>query len=108
MPLQLFNSLTRRVEAFEPLDPQRVTVYTCGPTVYNYVHIGNWSTVLMADVLVRWLRESGYTVVYVQNITDVEDKIIRDAQAAGEDRASFTRRSRSSLALATSLKAAST
>ena len=92
MPLSLYNSLTRRVEAFEPLNPRRVTVYACGPTVYNHVHIGNWSLSLVSDVLVRWLRESGYTVVYVQNITDVEDKIIRDSQAAGEDRAAFTQR----------------
>jgi cysteinyl-tRNA synthetase len=92
MPLSLYNSLTRRVERFEPLDPQRVTVYACGPTVYSHVHIGNWSLSLVSDVLVRWLRESGYTVVYVQNITDVEDKIIRDSRAAGEDRATFTKR----------------
>ncbi len=91
MPLHLHNSLTRRLEPFEPLDPHRVTVYACGPTVYNHVHIGNWSLSLVSDVFVRWLRESGYTVVYVQNITDVEDKIIRDAQAAGEDRATFTK-----------------
>lgn len=92
MPLSLYNSLTRRVEAFEPLNAERVTVYACGPTVYNHVHIGNWSLAMVSDVLVRWLRESGYTVVYVQNITDVEDKIIRDAQAVGVDRESFTKR----------------
>ncbi len=92
MPLQLYNSLSRRVEPFQPVDPKRVAVYACGPTVYNHVHIGNWSLFTVADVLVRWLRESGYTVVYVQNITDVEDKIIRDSRAAGEDLATFTSR----------------
>lgn len=92
MPLQLYNSLSRRVEPFQPVDPKRVAVYACGPTVYNHVHIGNWSLFTVADVLVRWLRESGYTVVYVQNITDVEDKIIRDSRAAGEDLATFTGR----------------
>jgi cysteinyl-tRNA synthetase len=92
MPLSLYNSLTRRVEPFEPLDERRVTVYACGPTVYNHVHIGNWSLAVVSDVLVRWLRESGYTVVYVQNITDVEDKIIRDSHKAGMDRAAFTKR----------------
>ena len=92
MPLQLYNSLSRRVEAFQPVDPSRVTVYACGPTVYNHVHIGNWSLALVSDIVVRWLRESGYPVTYVQNITDVEDKIIRDSRAAGEDRATFTKR----------------
>jgi cysteinyl-tRNA synthetase len=90
--LSLYNSLSRRVEPFQPLNPERVTVYACGPTVYSHVHIGNWSLALISDVLVRWLRASGYTVVYVQNITDVEDKIIRDSRAAGEDRAAFTKR----------------
>ena len=92
MPLKLYNSLSRRVEPFQPVDPKRVAVYACGPTVYNHVHIGNWSLFTVADVLVRWLRESGYTVVYVQNITDVDDKIIRDSRAAGEDLATFTAR----------------
>ncbi len=92
MPLQLYNSLSRRVEPFQPVDPQRIAVYACGPTVYSHVHIGNWSLVTVADVLVRWLRESGHTVVYVQNITDVEDKIIRDSRAAGEDLETFTTR----------------
>jgi cysteinyl-tRNA synthetase len=87
--LALYNSLTRRVEPFEPLHPPKVSVYTCGPTVYGHVHIGNWSTFVAADVLVRWLRER-YDVTYVQNITDVEDKIIRDSRAAGQDRATFT------------------
>jgi cysteinyl-tRNA synthetase len=92
MPLSLYNSLTRRVEPFRPLDPEHVTVYACGPTVYSHVHIGNWSLFLVSDIAVRWLRESGYRVTYVQNITDVEDKIIRDSQAAGEDIATFTAR----------------
>ena len=92
MSLQLYNSLSRHVEPFEPADPKRVTVYTCGPTVYNHAHIGNWSTNIMADLLVRWLRASGYGVHYVMNITDVEDKIIRDSRAAGMDRASFAKK----------------
>ena len=92
MPLSLYNSLSRRVEPFRPIDPDHVTVYACGPTVYSHVHIGNWSLFTVSDITVRWLRESGYQVTYVQNITDVEDKIIRDAQAAGEDIHTFTKR----------------
>ena len=89
--LTLTNSLTRRIEPFRPLRPPQVSVYLCGPTVYNHVHIGNWSTAIAADVLVRWLRESGYDVTYVQNITDVEDKIIRDSREAGMAMADFTK-----------------
>ncbi len=92
MPLVLYDSLTRSARPFVPRDARRVTVYACGPTVYDHVHIGNWSLAVVADVLVRWLRESGYPVTYVQNITDVEDKIIRDSQAAGQSRATFTQR----------------
>jgi cysteinyl-tRNA synthetase len=92
MPLRVYNSLTRRVEEFVPADPPRVSLYACGPTVYDAVHVGNCSFYLAVDVLVRWLRHRGYEVTYVQNVTDVEDKIIRDAAAAGEDRATFTKR----------------
>ena len=92
MSMQVHDSLTRRLVPFEPADPNHVTVYACGPTVYNHAHIGNWSTNITADILVRWLRASGYGVRYVMNITDVEDKIIRDAQAAGEERAAFAER----------------
>ena len=67
-------------------------MYACGPTVYSHVHIGNWSFNLVCDVFVRWLRASGYGVRFAMNITDVEDKIIRDARAAGLDRATFTKR----------------
>ena len=92
MTIQLYNSLTRRLEDFEPADPKHVTVYGCGPTVYDHVHIGNWASFLFYDVLVRWLRASGYGVTYVVNITDVEDKIIRNSRAAGIDREAFAGR----------------
>jgi cysteinyl-tRNA synthetase len=83
MPISLYNSLSRRTEPFTPLDPQRVTVYLCGPTVYNYVHIGNARGPVVFDVLVRLLRRHYPRVVYARNITDVDDKINAAAQAQG-------------------------
>ena len=75
MPISLYNSLSRRVEPFAPLDPNRVTVYLCGPTVYSYVHIGNARGPVVFDVLVKLLRRHYPGVVYARNITDVDDKI---------------------------------
>ena len=83
MPIALYNTLTRRVEPFTPLDPERVTMYLCGPTVYNYVHIGNARGPVVFDVLVRLLRRHYPRVVYARNITDVDDKINAAAAAAG-------------------------
>src|SRR4051812_19919689 len=81
--LHLHNTLTRSVDRFEPLVPGRVSLYTCGPTVYNYAHIGNFRTFLFEDLLRRWLEASGYEVFHVMNLTDVDDKTIRGAAAAG-------------------------
>src|SRR5689334_18322067 len=75
MTLQLFNSLTRRVEAFAPLDPARVTMYVCGPTVYNFAHIGNARGPVVFDVLAGVLRRRFGNLAYARNITDVDDKI---------------------------------
>ncbi|GLQ46790.1 cysteine--tRNA ligase [Dyella lipolytica] len=75
MPISLYNSLSRRLEPFAPLDPNRVTVYLCGPTVYSYVHIGNARGPVVFDVLVKLLRRHHPRVVYARNITDVDDKI---------------------------------
>jgi cysteinyl-tRNA synthetase len=75
MPISLYNSLSRRTEPFSPLDPNRVTVYLCGPTVYSYVHIGNARGPVVFDVLVKLLRRHFPGVVYARNITDVDDKI---------------------------------
>jgi cysteinyl-tRNA synthetase len=83
MPISLYNSLTRRTEAFTPLDPERVTMYLCGPTVYNYVHIGNARGPVVFDVLVRLLRRHYPQVLYARNITDVDDKINTAAQQQG-------------------------
>ncbi len=79
MALKLFNTLTRSVQEFVPLDPQKkkVGMYCCGPTVYDFAHIGNWRTFVFADLVRRTLEFSGYDVQHVMNITDVEDKIIK-------------------------------
>ena len=83
MHLRLHNSLTRRTEDFVPADPARVTMYVCGPTVYNYVHIGNARPPVVFGLLARLLKRRYPNVVYARNITDVDDKINAAAQAAG-------------------------
>jgi cysteinyl-tRNA synthetase len=83
MPLSLHNTLTRRTEPFSPLDPEQVTMYLCGPTVYNYVHIGNARGPVVFDVLVRLLRRQYPKVLFARNITDVDDKINAAASEAG-------------------------
>ena len=79
MALKLFNTLTRSVQEFAPFDPtgKKVGMYCCGPTVYDYAHIGNWRTFVFADLVRRTLEFSGYDVKHVMNITDIEDKIIK-------------------------------
>ena len=87
-PISLHNTLTRKVEPVEPLEPGVVTLYTCGPTVYNFAHIGNLRTFLFQDLMKRTFLATGYRVRHCMNITDVEDKIIRDSQkdlASGAD-----------------------
>jgi len=84
MTLALYNTLTRRVEPFAPLAPPRVTLYTCGPTVWNYAHIGNFRTFLFEDLLRRYLAYSGYDVFHIMNLTDVDDRTIKAAAAAGK------------------------
>ncbi len=81
MALRFYNTLTQQVENFSPLHGNEVRMYTCGPTVYNYAHIGNLRTFTFEDILRRWLAARGYTLNHVMNITDVEDKIIRNALA---------------------------
>ena len=83
MSLHLYNTLTRRVELFAPLAPPRVSLYTCGPTIYNYAHIGNFRTFLFEDLLRRWLEASGYQVFHVMNLTDVDDRTIAAANQRG-------------------------
>src|SRR4026208_1199108 len=83
MALVLYNTLTRRVDPFEPVAPASVTLYSCGPTVWNYAHIGNFRTFLFVDLLRRWLDASGYQVYHIMNLTDVDDRIIKEAGARG-------------------------
>jgi cysteinyl-tRNA synthetase len=77
--LKLYNTLTNRVEEFQPLKPEEVRMYVCGPTVYDYAHIGNFRTFLFADLLRRYIKYKGYRLHHVMNITDVDDKIIARA-----------------------------
>src|ERR1700733_8039729 len=79
MPLRLFNTLTQELEPFQPLKDNTVRMYTCGPTVYNFVHIGNFRTFTFQDILRRWLKYRGYALDHVMNVTDVDDKIILNA-----------------------------
>jgi len=90
MAIRFFNTLTQKVEPFVPLEDNVVRMYTCGPTVYHFVHIGNLRTFLFQDILRRWLRYRGYELRHVMNITDVEDKIIRNALEQGKNIAEYT------------------
>ena len=83
MAIELFNTLSGKVEEFRPLQDNLVRMYACGPTVYDYGHIGNFRTFIVVDTLRRFLKQSGYTLQHVMNITDVDDKIIRNAARDG-------------------------
>ena len=88
--MKIYNTLTRKKEDFKALSSREVKVYYCGPTVYNFAHIGNLKTYTWHDVIVRAMKFLGYPVVTVMNITDIEDKIIRTAQKTGENLKDFT------------------
>ena len=90
--LHIHNTLTRTKEAFVPRTPGKAGVYVCGPTVYDYFHIGNARTFTVFDLVVRWLRASGYDVTYVRNITDIDDKIMDRARENGEPIEALTER----------------
>jgi len=83
MPVMVYNTLTRKKGTLEPIEARKVGMYTCGPTVYNFIHIGNARAFVLFDVFRRYLQYRGYQVNYVQNITDVEDKIINKANEEG-------------------------
>jgi cysteinyl-tRNA synthetase len=90
MALRFYNTLTQQAEPFAPLHDNVVRMYTCGPTVYNFAHIGNLRSFTFPDILRRWLRARRYQLDHVMNITDVEDKIIRDSAAAHKSIYEFT------------------
>jgi cysteinyl-tRNA synthetase len=90
MALRFYNTLSQQVEPFAPLHGNVVRMYTCGPTVYNFVHIGNLRAFTFQDILRRWLRGHGYQLDHVMNITDVEDKIIRSATAENKSIGEYT------------------
>jgi cysteinyl-tRNA synthetase len=92
MSLQIHNTLSRTKEAFEPRVPGKVGMYVCGPTVYDFFHIGNARTFSVFDLVARWLRATGYEVTYVRNITDVDDKIMERARQNGEPIDALTER----------------
>ncbi|MCH7977781.1 MAG: cysteine--tRNA ligase [Acidobacteria bacterium] len=90
--ISFYNTLSGRMEEFVPLEKGRVRFYTCGPTVYDYAHIGNYRSFLFSDILRRHLRRSGFELLHVMNITDVDDKTIRNAAAAGQTLTEYTDR----------------
>jgi len=91
MPIRFFNTYSRQVEDFVPLEPGVVRLYTCGPTVYNFAHIGNFRAYIFEDLLQRHLEYRGFRVIRVMNLTDVDDKTIRGCRAAGIPLAEFTK-----------------
>jgi len=92
MTLRIYNTLSRELEAFAPLEPGHVRMYVCGMTVYDYCHLGHARSMVAFDVVQRWLRASGLRVTYVRNVTDIDDKIIRRAVENGESIRSLTTR----------------
>ncbi|GAA6140736.1 cysteine--tRNA ligase [Hydrogenophaga sp. 5NK40-0174] len=92
MALHIYNTLSRQLEAFKPIDPRHVRMYVCGMTVYDLCHLGHARSMLSFDILQRWLKASGYQVTYVRNVTDIDDKIIKRAAENGESISSLTNR----------------
>src|SRR5437762_5228482 len=90
MALRFFNTYSRTLEEFAPREPPNVSMYTCGPTVYNHAHIGNFRAYIFEDLLQRHLEARGFTVDRVMNLTDVDDKTIRGCRQLGMRLAEFT------------------
>ena len=83
--MKIYNTLTRQKEEFKTIEPGKVTMYACGPTVYNFIHIGNARPICLFDCLRNYFEFRGYEVKFVQNFTDVDDKIINKANEEGVD-----------------------
>ena len=92
MPLQLYNTLSNKIEEFQPAENNTVRMYGCGPTVYDFGHIGNFRTFVAVDLLRRFVRQSGYQLQHVMNITDVDDKIIRNSAREHKSVQEYTRK----------------
>ncbi|GAA4064806.1 cysteine--tRNA ligase [Amphibacillus indicireducens] len=92
MTIKMYNTLTRKKEIFQPIDPKQVKMYVCGPTVYNYIHIGNARPAIVFDTIRRYLEYRGYDVKYLLNFTDIDDKIINEAKQLNEDVETLTNR----------------
>ena len=90
MSLKFYNTMSRKKEIFKPIEPGKVGVYNCGPTVYNFAHIGNFRAYMFEDLLKRYLKFKGYKVTQVMNLTDVDDKIIRKCAETGESIDAYT------------------
>ena len=90
--MKIFNTLSRRKEEFVPIEPGKVKMYVCGPTVYNFIHIGNARPMIVFDTVRRYFEYKGYEVNYVSNFTDVDDKIIRKAIEEGVDAETISKR----------------
>ncbi|MEM7825323.1 MAG: cysteine--tRNA ligase, partial [Candidatus Aenigmatarchaeota archaeon] len=90
MSLKLYNTLTRKKEVFKPIRKNEVRMYTCGPTVYDFAHIGNFRTYVWQDILKRWLLYKGFRVIHVMNITDIDDKTIKGSRSQGISLKEFT------------------
>src|SRR5690625_293433 len=92
MSITIYNTMTKQKEEFKPIEPNKVKMYVCGPTVYNYIHIGNARPAIVFDTVRRYFEYKGYEVTYVLNFTDVDDKIIQAANELNEDVSELTER----------------
>ena len=90
--MKIFNTMSRTKEEFVPIEPGRIRMYVCGPTVYNLIHIGNARPMIVFDTFRRFMEYKGYKVTYVSNYTEVDDKIIRKAVEEGSDCRTITER----------------
>ncbi|MEM3078057.1 MAG: class I tRNA ligase family protein, partial [Nitrososphaerales archaeon] len=92
MTIRVYNSYTRKKEDFKPISDKKVRMFVCGPTVYDFSHLGHARTYVAYDVIARWLRYRGFDLFYLMNITDIDDKIIKRAREKNEDPLKLARR----------------